>query len=137
MAELTEFLNLVGGRKVRAGDRQTLESFDPFEGKPWAVIPRCTQGDVDAAVAAARSAFRSPAWGGLTPTQRGKLLFKLADSIEANADRLAAIETRDNGKLIAEMSTQLHYMPEWYRYYGGLADKRAPLPPRQQIRPST
>jgi (Z)-2-((N-methylformamido)methylene)-5-hydroxybutyrolactone dehydrogenase len=61
--------------------------------------------------------------GGLTATARGKLLVRLADLIAENADRLAALETRDNGKLIAEMSAQLRYLPEWYRYFGGLADK--------------
>ena len=51
------------------------------------------------------------------------MLNRLADLIFANADRLAAIETRDNGKLLSEMTTQLRYIPEWYRYFGGLADK--------------
>ena len=48
---------------------------------------------------------------------------RFADLVAQNAERLAAIETRDNGKLIAEMRAQLHYVPEWYRYFGGLADK--------------
>jgi aldehyde dehydrogenase (NAD+) len=48
---------------------------------------------------------------------------RLADLIAENAERLARIETRDNGKLIAEMGAQLRYIPEWYRYFGGLADK--------------
>lgn len=59
----------------------------------------------------------------LTATARGALLVRLADLIAANADRLAALETRDNGKLITEMSAQLRYIPEWFRYFGGLADK--------------
>jgi aldehyde dehydrogenase (NAD+) len=99
------------------------ESFDPFTGKPWATIPLDGPPDVDRAVAAAKAAFRSPEWGGLTASARGKLLVRLADKISENAERLAAIETRDNGKLISEMSAQLRYIPEWYRYFGGLADK--------------
>ncbi|GIT53297.1 MAG: hypothetical protein Ct9H300mP16_04570 [Pseudomonadota bacterium] len=59
----------------------------------------------------------------MKPTERGRLLYKLADLIERDAAHLAEIEVRDNGKLIAEMSGQTHYMPQWYRYYGGLADK--------------
>ena len=121
MAELVAFSNTVNGR--RDAGRAAFESFDPFTGQPWATIPHGTAQDVDAAVAAARAAFRSPAWGGLKPTQRGKLLVRFAELLEQEADRLAAIETRDNGKLIAEMSSQLHYIPEWYRYFGGLADK--------------
>src|ERR1700760_440616 len=54
---------------------------------------------------------------------RGALLRRLADLIAADADRLAAIETRDNGKLITEMRAQLRYIPQWFHYFGGLADK--------------
>src|SRR5580704_4629409 len=99
------------------------ESFDPFLGRPWALVPRCGEREVDAAVTAARRAFVSPAWSGLTPSARGQLLIKVADLIERHAERLARIETRDNGKLLAEMSVQLRYIPQWFRYFGGLADK--------------
>jgi aldehyde dehydrogenase (NAD+) len=121
MSALTRFTNTVAGAAVPAA--ATFESFDPFTGKPWALVPRCGADDVDAAVAAASRAFRSGPWRGMIPSARGKLLTRLADLIAANAERLAAIETHDNGKLIAEMSAQLRYMPEWYRYFGGLADK--------------
>jgi aldehyde dehydrogenase (NAD+) len=59
----------------------------------------------------------------MTPTQRGKLLVRFSEVLGSEAERLAAIETRDNGKLYAEMTTQLRYIPEWFRYFGGLADK--------------
>lgn len=121
MDDLEVFPNTVGGVKVPAG--ALMDSFDPFTGKPWARIPRCGSDDVDRAVEAARAAFRAPGWRGLTPSQRGKLLGRFADILEREADRLAAIETRDNGKLIAEMTTQLRYIPEYFRYFGGLADK--------------
>ena len=48
---------------------------------------------------------------------------RLGDLVAQHADALAELETRDNGKLINEMSAQLHYMPQWFRYFGGLADK--------------
>lgn len=118
---LTGFQNTVGGRLQTVS--ATFESFDPFTGKPWAAIPLDGPEEVAAAVAAAKAAFRSPEWRGLTPSARGKLLVRLADLIAQNAERIAAIETRDNGKLIAEMTAQLRYMPEWFRYFGGLADK--------------
>jgi aldehyde dehydrogenase (NAD+) len=121
MTALETFQNVVDGRKQGAAAK--LESFDPFTGQPWATIPRCGPTEVDQAVAAARKAFRSPDWGGLNPTARGKLLARLAAILDEEAERLAAIETRDNGKLIAEMTTQLRYIPEWFRYFGGLADK--------------
>ena len=118
---LTAFRNTVAGAEVAAS--VNFESFDPFTGKSWALIPADGPDQVNAAVAASKAAFKSRDWAGLTATARGKLLNRLADRIFANADRLAAIETRDNGKLLSEMTTQLRYIPEWYRYFGGLADK--------------
>ena len=77
---------------------------------------------MDRAVKAASSAFQGD-WGQTKPTERGKLLNRLAEVIEKNAEILGEIEVRDNGKLIAEMGGQTKYLAEWYRYYGGLADK--------------
>jgi len=118
---LSAFSNTVAGVEVAA--TAAFESFDPFTAKPWALIPADGPDQVNKAVAAAKAAFKSRDWAGLTATARGKLLNRLADLIFANADRLAAIETRDNGKLLSEMTTQLRYIPEWYRYFGGLSDK--------------
>ncbi len=114
---------LIGGERVAAAAGDWLESFNPYTGKPWALVPRSGAADVERAVAAARGAFRSREWRGLTATARGKLLFKLADLIAARADELAAVETTDNGKLILEMRAQTRYLPEWFRYFAGLADK--------------
>ena len=98
------------------------ESENPYDGEVWASIPRGDADDVDLAVAAAKAAFDGE-WGQTGPTQRGKLLVKLAEIVEREAARLGEIEVRDNGKLIAEMGAQTKYLAEWYRYYGGLADK--------------
>lgn len=117
------FRNLLGGASVEAGNGGWIESLDPTTGAPWAEIPRCDPADVEAAVAAAQAAFDAPDWRGLSPTARGKLLWRLADLIERDAEKLARLEVRDNGKLFAEMHGQLRYIPEWYRYFGGLADK--------------
>jgi acyl-CoA reductase-like NAD-dependent aldehyde dehydrogenase len=118
---LTRFQNTIAGQLQPVTG--TFETYDPFTGQPWGLIPLDGAAQVDAAVAAAKAAFRSPDWGGLTASARGKLLVRLADLIFENAERIAAIETRDNGKLIAEMTAQLRYIPEWFRYFGGLADK--------------
>lgn len=98
-----------------------LDTVNPYTGDAWARIPEGCAGDAGRAVAAAKAAF--PAWSSMKPSQRGRLLVRLADLIEQNAKHLAEIEVRDNGKLYAEMSAQTRYMAEWYRYYGGLADK--------------
>lgn len=118
---MERFRNILNGVGVDAQD--VIESFDPYTGQPWALIPRCGTADVDAAVAAAKAAFRSPSWRGITATQRGKLLSRFAGILDREADRLARIESRDNGKLIAEMGAQLRYLPEYYRYFAGLCDK--------------
>ena len=120
---MQQHLMLIGGERVGAASGQWLESFNPYTGKPWALIPRGAAADVESAVGAAHEAFRGREWRGLTATARGKILFKLAELISARADELAAVETTDNGKLILEMRAQLRYLPEWFRYYGGLADK--------------
>ena len=114
-------LSIAGAHRPAASGR-TYDSVDPFTREPWAVVPDAGGEDVDAAVAAARAALNGE-WGQLTANQRGKLLFRLADLIARDAEQLAEMETRDNGKLLREMSGQMAYLPEWYRYYGGLADK--------------
>lgn len=114
---------LIAGEWCDAESGETFDSINPFTGKVWAQVPRAAVEDVDRAVTAARSAFEGRDWRGLNATQRGALLHQLGELVAEHADELAELETRDNGKLINEMSSQLHYMPEWFRYFGGLADK--------------
>ncbi len=100
------------------------DSVDPATGKPWAQMPESRAGDVDRAVEAAHEAlYGNGPWARMTATQRGKLLYRLADLVAANAPRLAEIETRDTGKIIRETSSQIAYVADYYRYYAGLADK--------------
>lgn len=101
----------------------SFESLDPATGKPWALMPRANAGDVDRAVAAASRALWSPEWRDMTPTARGKLLYRLADLVADNAQMLAELETRDTGKIIRETSAQIAYVADYYRYYAGVADK--------------
>jgi (Z)-2-((N-methylformamido)methylene)-5-hydroxybutyrolactone dehydrogenase len=101
----------------------TIDSFNPYTGEVWARISQGCAGDVDRAVGAASRVMREGPWATMTPTERGKLMLRLADLVAANAERLAEIEVHDNGKLLAEMLGQLKYHPEWWRYFGGLADK--------------
>ena len=96
---------------------------NPYTGETWAEIPRGDARDVDAAVQAAHAALTTGPWAELTATQRGALLRTLGDLIARDAAKLAATEVRDNGKLFAEMNAQLNYLPQWFYYYGGLADK--------------
>lgn len=113
---------LIGGAWVSPASGEWFESVNPFTATPWALVPRATKADVDCAAAAAKKAFYGD-WRKLTATARGALLRRLGDLVAAEAERLAVIESTDNGKLLAEMRGQLNYIPQWFHYFGGLADK--------------
>jgi acyl-CoA reductase-like NAD-dependent aldehyde dehydrogenase len=113
----------IGGKWVNAASGEWFETENPFTGKPWALIPRGGEEDAEAAVRAAHKAFNEGPWPKLTASARGALLRKLGDLVAAHAEELAQTEVRDNGKLIAEMAAQCRYAPQWYYYFGGLADK--------------
>jgi len=101
---------------------QWFPSEDPFTGEPWAEIPRAGAADIEKAAAAAKAALDGP-WGQMSATDRGMLLFKLAQLIDENAATLAEVEARDNGKLLSEVSGQVRYVAKYFYYYAGLADK--------------
>jgi aldehyde dehydrogenase (NAD+) len=119
---LKHYDHYIGGRWIKPHSQSWFESINPYNGQTWAMIARGSPADVDAAVATAKHTFLSE-WSTMKPTRRGRLLMKLADLIEHKAEFLAEVEVRDNGKLYAEMFAQTKYLAEWYRYYGGLADK--------------
>lgn len=120
---MKRFGNLIAGKIIPSSSGKWLQSLDPYRNENWCEIPDSNEADVNAAVEAAQAAFTSPAWSGLTATARGALLRRVGDLIAEHAERLADLEVRDNGKLINEMLLQLRYIPQWFYYYGGLADK--------------
>jgi len=113
----------IDGEWTSSASGEYFESFDPFTAKAWTLVPRGNAEDVDRAVTAAHRAFTSGDWPKMHASQRGLLMRRLGDLIARDAEKLAAIEVQDNGKLISEMAGQLKYTPHWYYYYGGLADK--------------
>src|SRR5579863_10266708 len=119
---MKKYRMLIGGEWVEPQSGEWFETVNPFTAAPWALIPRGNAADIDRAVAAARAAFYGD-WRKINATARGAILRRLADLIAADSDRLAEIETTDNGKLIAEMRAQLKYIPQWFYYFAGLADK--------------
>ncbi|TDV35609.1 aldehyde dehydrogenase (NAD+) [Paraburkholderia caballeronis] len=122
VSDLQQYRMYIGGEWVDAADGATFETVDPYTQRPWAVLPRAGKLDATRAVEAAERAFNG-AWSKLKASARGLLLHRLADLIARDADRLARIEVRDNGKLINEMRAQVAYLPEYFRYFAGLADK--------------
>jgi len=92
-----------------AENDETFDSEDPFSGEVWAKIPKCSAADMTEAVDAAHQTFKSPSWRGMLPSDRGRLMQNVAQAVLENAEYLAQIEVRDNGKLITEMRAQLNY----------------------------
>jgi len=111
-----EFVEGEGGK--------TIEVVNPTTGEKVADVSEASPKDVDRAVAAAQKAYDT-VWGlNTTGAQRGKLMMKLADAIEANIDELAAIESADNGKAFSiAKGFDLAEVANCLRYYGGWADK--------------
>jgi aldehyde dehydrogenase (NAD+) len=113
----------IDGAAVEPATDSWFDSENPYTGTAWAQVAQGNADDVDNAVRAAHNAFNEGPWPEMTASQRGALLRRLGDVIADNAQRLAEIEVRDNGKLFAEMYGQLTYLPQWFYYYGGMADK--------------
>lgn len=97
---------------------------DPASGALLAQIAEGTTEDADKAVAAARAALADPAWRDMKPSARGRLLWKIADLIEAHADELAELETLDQGKSWATSRfAEIPASAEQFRYFAGFANK--------------
>jgi acyl-CoA reductase-like NAD-dependent aldehyde dehydrogenase len=120
---LERFAMWIDGAEEGSASGLWLETCDPYTGAPWALIPRGGAADVERAVQAAYAAFTSGPWSRMSASDRGLLLYRLADLIDTQAERLADLEVRDNGKLRVEMLGQMRSLPRWFQYYGGLADK--------------
>lgn len=120
---MTDYQLYIDGEFCEASDGGRFETANPATNTVWATAPAATGQDVDRAVKAARRALLEGPWADMTATQRGKMLFRLADLVERDAQRLGEIETTDSGKLAAETRAQTAYVADYYRYYGGLADK--------------
>ncbi|UUU36471.1 aldehyde dehydrogenase [Streptomyces sp. CA-210063] len=123
MSDLTTLRHFIGGAWVEPASGAYFESTNPATREVLYQAARGDAADIDQAVAAARKAFEDPRWRDLSQTRRGHLLRRLGDLIAENAEDLARMETRDNGKLLREMRGQLATLPEYYHYYAGLADK--------------
>ena len=100
----------------------SFETVDPATGEVLATLPLAGEVEVDAAVAAAREA--QPAWSALDPTERTKILVRLSQLVEVHADELAALESRDVGKPLAEArGRDVKFTAQTWLYYAGWATK--------------
>lgn len=114
----------IGNEWADATDGYTFETVNPATHETITEVASGQAADIDRAVEAARAAMRNPEWRDMNPHKRSRLLWKLADALQANADELGALETADNGKPYFEArKVDLPSVIENFRYYAGLADK--------------
>ncbi len=112
----------IGGEFVDALDGGKIEVLDPFDNSLLATVEEARAKDVDRAVEAAQAAF--PAWSRMDPSDRGSLLLRLADLIEARAEELIELEARDTGHPVRDArKLDLPRTARCFRYFGGMADK--------------
>jgi aldehyde dehydrogenase (NAD+) len=123
-AKVADQLLLIDGKWRPSVSGKTFETVDPATNQ---VICRVAEGDaadIDLAVAAARRAFDSGPWSRMSGSERGRLIYKLADLVEKHQEELAALESLDNGKPYRDsIAADLPLTIKCYRYYAGWADK--------------
>lgn len=114
----------VNGKRAAARSGQVFDCISPIDGRKLAEVARCGEADVDAAVAAARSAFEDRRWAGKAPAERKRVLVKFADLMLAHRDELALLETLDMGKPIRySRSVDVQLAQNCIRWYGEAIDK--------------
>jgi phenylacetaldehyde dehydrogenase len=114
---------LIGNRWHPASGGDPIRVINPADGKAISAIGESSTGDIDSAVAAARKAFDSGPWPGMKPGERSRIIYRLADAMEAHAEELAQLETLDNGKPIRWARGDIFASIGAIRYYAGWADK--------------
>jgi acyl-CoA reductase-like NAD-dependent aldehyde dehydrogenase len=124
VADVETHGNFVDGREIEAGSGEWLEVRNPATGGVIARIPNSTAPDIDRAIKSARAAFEGGAWGGMDVRARARLVNRLADAFEANLDGLYRLETLNNGRPVNETRAQLSRLPDFFRYFAGLALSR-------------
>jgi betaine-aldehyde dehydrogenase len=120
---MKSYAMLVDGEWVQAASGRMLDVFDPSTAQVMARVPEAGAEDVDRAVRAARRAFDEGGWREVTAQERGRILFRLADKVRAEAKALAELETRNSGKPLAESEFDMGDVATCFEYYGGLATK--------------
>jgi aldehyde dehydrogenase (NAD+) len=122
--KVSDRLLLIDGNWTDAASGRTFPTLNPSTGDAICNVAEGDAADVDRAVTAARRALESKPWARINAADRGRLLYKLADLIEANLHELAALETLDNGKPITDsLNVDLPSTIAVYRYFAGWADK--------------
>jgi betaine-aldehyde dehydrogenase len=129
---LPELRLLIDGEWRDASDGATFTAIDPATEEPIGAIAAATAADVDRAVAAARREFDGGAWSRVAGPDRGRLLLRLAELIERDAEQLSALEALDVGKPLRDAPLDIALAAETFRHFAGWADRvtgtTVPLP---------
>ncbi len=107
------------GRWSYAHDGATFESHEPASGAVWARVAEAGPQEVNRAVASARRAFEGP-WGRMHGSDRARVLWRIAETVDSNRDLLAQVETRDNGKAMRETRAELEMIVRYFEYFAGV-----------------
>jgi betaine-aldehyde dehydrogenase len=114
------FMNVVNGKLVDSVSGERYDVIDPTTGAVYATAPMSGKEDLDQAYAAAAAAFEG--WGDSTPQDRAHALLKIADAIEARAEEINAVESKDTGKPLGlTMSEEMPYASDHFRFFAGAA----------------
>ncbi len=115
---------LINGRWVVAASRETFPTYDPATGEVICQVPAGDKEDIDRAVKAARAAYESGPWRRLTASERGRIIWKLADLLETNLEEFARLDSLDNGKpLTVARAADVPLAVDLFRYMAGWATK--------------
>src|SRR5262249_24002878 len=115
---------LIGGKWLAARSGKSFDTYDPGTGRVIARVAEGDAADIDLAVKAARHAFESGAWGRVTASERGRMIWKAADLLEQNAAELAELEALNNGKPLASAARgDVPLSADMFRYMAGWATK--------------
>ncbi len=115
--------HLIDGEWATPLSGEWIDVEDPSTREVFGAIASGDAGDIDLAVAAARRSFKAGVWSRITPAERGRVLWRLADLVRENAEDLARLEARDSGKPIREAREDMAGTADIFEYYAGLASK--------------
>ena len=115
---------LIGGEWLKGNNNEILDVINPATGQSFASIYTANEEDIDQAVIAARLAFEGSEWSGITPAERGQILWRIGDLIDENAEMLAELTTLENGKpYLAALNGDVPAAAKTFRYYAGWCSK--------------
>ena len=112
----------IGNERVQTAGQERFAAINPYTREEWASVPQASAAQVADAIAAARHAYDT-VWRKTSGQERARLMHRLADIMQANADRMGIMETTDNGKVIRETHSQMLFAARAYRFFAGCADK--------------